>query len=259
MIARSHGPHLHTARHGALLTITLDRTAKANALSAGMMFGLAEAVRAAGPGDLLVLRSASAGVFCAGADIAEFVAGPEQLARQEQGLLALIAALAETDAPVLAVARGRASGAGLILLTLADIVLTGEDLQLSAPELAFGMFPIVVEAVLQSRLWPALASRICTGVAPVGAAEALALGLVTEILPEAGFEAEAEQRLEYYKARLPALRALRGSRKAGAATAAMLQQLETAMPMMTANFGAPGVRDRIRAYLSALRERPRPG
>jgi len=242
-------------REAGVVRITLDRQAKANALTADMMFALAAAVGEARRGELLVLQSASPKLFCAGADISEFVTGSESLARQEQGLLAMIEAMVQSDAPIVAAARGRAAGAGAILLALADVVIAAEDLHIAAPEFAFGMYPIIVEAVLQSRLWPALVSRLCTGVGTIGAVDGCALGVVTEVLPVAAFEEALEPRVAYYRERIAGLEALRGSRKASAATAAMMRQLESVAPLMMANFEAPGVRDRILGYVTGLRKR----
>lgn len=248
-------PFLRVERSGRMLRITLDRAAKANALDAQMMFALAAAIRQARRGELVLLQSASASLFCAGADISEFVSGADALARQEQGLLAVVQAMSETEAPIIAIARGRAAGAGAILLALADVVVAAEDLRIAAPEFAFGMYPIIVEAVLQSRLWPALVSRLCTGVGGIGAAEGHALGLFTEVVPLEGFDAAAAARMDYYAERIAGLQALRGSRRASAATAAMQRQLREVAPMMIANFGADGVRDRILAYVAGLRKR----
>lgn len=242
-------------REGHTVRVTLDRASKANALTAGMMFALASAFREARRGEVIVLQSASSRLFCAGADIGEFLAGPEALARQEEGLLAFIRAMAEVEAPIVAVVRGRAAGAGAILLALADVVIAAEDLQITAPEFAFGMYPIIVEAVLQSRLWPALVSRLCTGVGTIGAAEALALGLINDLVPLEAFEPTAAARVGYYLEREPALQALRGSRRASAATQTMLRQLDAVAPMMVANFEAHGVRERISAYVDGLRKR----
>lgn len=216
---------------------------------------LAGAVRSAQRGDLIVLQSALPRLFCAGADIAQFVSGSAALARQEQGLVALIDAMAESEAPTLAVARGRAAGAGAILLALADVVLAADDLQIAAPEFIFGMYPIVVEAVLQSRLWPALVQRLCTGVGGIDAAQGQALGLVTEVLPVDGFEAAASVREAHYEERFAGLQALRGSRRVSAGTASMRQQLRAVGPLMIANFEAPGVHGRIQDYVHGLRKR----
>ncbi|GAB2484798.1 enoyl-CoA hydratase/isomerase family protein [Comamonas humi] len=242
-------------REGPLLRLTLNRPAKANALTAGMLYALAQTVQGAEHGDLIVMDSASPRLFCAGADIAQFVSGPEALAQQEHGLLALVEAMSQSRAPVIAIARGRAAGAGAILLALADVVLAADDLQIAAPEFGFGMYPVIVEAVLQSRLWPALASRLCLGAGSLGASEALALGMVAEVLPTDGFATVAAKRLDYYASRQAGLQALGDSRRASAATAALRQQLATVAPMMMTNFEAPGVRERIGDYLEGLRQR----
>ena len=249
------GAPVSVTREDGIVRITLDRSEKANALTAEMMFAISTAFRQARRGELIVLQSASVRLFCAGADIGEFVSGSAALARQEEGLLAFIRAMAEVEAPIVTVARGRASGAGAVLLALSDVVIAAEDLQIAAPEFAFGMYPIIVEAVLQSRLWPALVSRLCTAVGSIAAPEGQALGLVTEVIPVQAFDADVAGRVDHYRQRLPALQALRDARRTNAATAAMLQRLGEVAPMMIANFEAPGVRERIAAYVRALRDR----
>lgn len=251
----AHSDSISIQRTGPLLRLTLNRPAKANALTAEMLQALAQAVQGTARGDLIVLDSAAPRLFCAGADIAQFVSGAQALRQQEHGLLALIEAMAQSQAPIVAVARGRAAGGGAILLALADVVLAADDLQISAPEFVFGMYPVIVETVLQSRLWPALASRLCLGAGSLGAKEALALGLVAEVLPAADFAATAAARVNHYTGRQAGLQALRDSRRASAATAALRQQLATVAPMMIANFQAPGVRERINSYLEGLRQR----
>src|SRR5690349_15920759 len=142
-------------RVDGMVEIALTRSDKANALTANMMDGIAQAVAGAHADEIVLLSSASPTLFCAGADIREFVGGG--LPQQEQALIAMIGAMARSEAPIMAIARGRASGAGAVLLCLADIVIAAEDLQVACPEFIFGMYPIIVEAVLQSRLSPAIA------------------------------------------------------------------------------------------------------
>ena len=93
----------------ALRTVTLNRPRKANALTAEMMDALTRAIAPASGGQaaqICVLRSASNRLFCAGADIAEFVSGAGTLARQEHALLSLIGQLAASTVPLVVIARG---------------------------------------------------------------------------------------------------------------------------------------------------------
>lgn len=244
---------LAVRRVDGMLEITLNRSDKANALTAGMMEGIGRAVADARADEIVLLSSASPSLFCAGADIREFVGG--SLPQQELALLGMIRAMAGSCAPIVAVARGRASGAGALLLCLADVVVAAEDLQVACPEFVFGMYPVIVEAVLQSRLSPAVAAQMCLGAAVLAAAQAREAGLVTEVLPEAGFADAARARVAHYVERRPGLAAMRRSRTIGQATRVMGEQLDAVAPLMMENFQAPGVQERIARYLSGLGRR----
>lgn len=240
-------------RADGLLEIALTRSDKANALTADMMDGIAQAVAGVHADEIVLLSSASPTLFCAGADIREFVGG--RLPEQEQGLLTMIGAMARSRAPVVAIARGRASGAGALLLCLADVVIAAEDLHMSCPEFVFGMYPIIVEAVLQSRLSPAIAAQMCVGAGVLTATRARDVGIVTEVLPAEGFADAARARVGYYAERRPGLAAMRQARNIGQVTRTLCEQLEVVAPLMMENFDAPGVRERISRYLDGLARR----
>jgi methylglutaconyl-CoA hydratase len=236
-------------------TVTLNRAEKANALDAGMMAALAGAAAAAAPGLPLVLRSASSSVFCAGADIAEFAGGAGELARQEHALLAMIEAFAATPSPVVVAAHGRASGAGAILLCLADVVVAADDLQVAAPEIRFGMYPVIVEAVLQSRFSPALSSAICMSGRSLDAGEAARIGLATEVLPRADFERASRERVDHYVERSVGLSVARRARLSSRPARELRERLRAVSPLMGENYADEGVRRRIDAYLATLGQR----
>ncbi len=240
-------------RADGMLEIALTRGDKANALTAGMMEGIAQAVAGAHADEIVLLSSASPTLFCAGADIREFVGG--RLPQQEEALLAMIRAMAHSQAPIVAIARGRASGAGALLLCLADVVIAAEDLQVACPEFVFGMYPIIVEAVLQSRLSPAIAAQMCLGAGVLTATQARAAGIATELLPTADFVDAGRARVGYYVERRAGLAAMRRARRVGLATRTMCEQLEAVAPLMMENFHASGVRERIARYLEGLARR----
>lgn len=248
---------VHITRHADRLAVTLNRPEKANAMTAQMMQALAGAAAGAREGDVLVLDSASPALFCAGADIAEFAAGAGALAAQEHALLNMITAFARCPAPLVAVARGRAAGAGAILLGLADLVIAADDLQIAAPEIRFGMYPVIVEAVLQSRVAPALSQRLCLGGASLSAEDACRAGLVTEVLPADGFGLAAQARVDWYLERSSGLHTARQARQRTQPPQAVLARVRAVAPLMAENYERPGVRDRILGYLDALGARAR--
>jgi methylglutaconyl-CoA hydratase len=240
-------------RTDGVLEIVLRRSDKANALTADMMESIAGAVAGARTDEVVLLSSASPSLFCAGADIREFVGGG--LPQQEHALLAMIKVMARSRAPIVAIARGRASGAGALLLCLADIVVAAEDLQVACPEFVFGMYPVIVEAVLQSRFSPAVAAQMCLGAGVLAADQARQAGLVTEVLPEADFAGAARARVGYYVERRAGLAAMRCSRAIGHPTRLMCKQLDAVAPLMMENFHAPGVQERMARYLAGLGRR----
>lgn len=234
-------------------TIVLNRPDKANAMNAAMQKQVAAAV-ADSPAQLHVLRSASERVFCAGADIAQFVEGSTALAQQEHALLEMLEALASSTIPLVAVARGKASGAGALLLTLADAVLAAENVEIACPEIRFGMYPVIVEAVLQSRVSPALAARMCLG-QPLTASQAFETGLVTEVLPCVEFASQSAQRLDFFLARAAGLTVARKARLLSQPAAALMHTVRTVAPLMAENYEKAGVREQMLAYLAGLGRR----
>ncbi|MDO9504268.1 MAG: enoyl-CoA hydratase/isomerase family protein [Pseudoxanthomonas sp.] len=232
-------------------TLTLNRPQKANALTQPMLVALAGGFAEEGP-EVQVLRSASSRLFCAGADIAEFVASAAHLADHEHALIEMIRQRAFSPTPLVAIARGKASGAGALLLSLADVVIAADDLEFGCPEIRFGMYPVIVEAVLQSRVSPAMAMRLCLG-QPLDAAEAHRVGLVTEVLPSQDFDVLAAQRLAFYLERSGALKVARSSRLRAVPPEQLMARVQALAPLMAENFGQTGVRERITAYLDELR------
>ncbi len=230
--------------------MTLNRPDKANALNVEMMQNLASAV-AAQSADLHVLRSAHQRLFCAGADIAEFVAGPAALAAQEHVLLALIEQFSLSQVPLIAVIRGKASGAGVILAALADVVLASEDAELSCPEIRFGMYPVIVNAVLCTRVTHALSNRMCLGQS-LAAVEAWRAGLVSEVIPLSSFDQQVEERLRFFSERPESLAISRQCRQLISPPQLLLRQMQSVAPLMAENYLSMGVREQIAAYLGGL-------
>ncbi|MBI4723830.1 MAG: enoyl-CoA hydratase/isomerase family protein, partial [Rhodomicrobium sp.] len=67
------------AQHGAIQTLRLNRAEKKNALTGEMYRALAGALRAAGAADGIAVTVilGQAGIFCAGNDVADFLAASQ--------------------------------------------------------------------------------------------------------------------------------------------------------------------------------------
>jgi enoyl-CoA hydratase/carnithine racemase len=124
--------------------LTLDRPHKRNALDNAMVDSLQEAVDALAARDdvrLVVLRGAG-GTFCAGADIADWVA-PSNATAAEQSVRGNRAfdALAAIPVPSIAVIEGTAVGGGLELAMACDLRIAADDALIGLPELGLGNLP----------------------------------------------------------------------------------------------------------------------
>jgi len=137
-------------RSSGVLAITLARPGKKNALTSEMYQALVQALELASaePSIHVVLLDADGG-FCAGNDIADFVAmvhsGP---AFGDSEVFRFLRALALLDKPLVAAVRGRAVGIGTTMLLHCDLVYVAEDASLSTPFVDLALVPEAASSVL---------------------------------------------------------------------------------------------------------------
>jgi 2-(1,2-epoxy-1,2-dihydrophenyl)acetyl-CoA isomerase len=129
-------PGLDIALDGAVLTLTLDRAARRNAIDDQMMLGLIDAFTAAGTDEVVrvVLLRGAGEHFCGGADIvARNAPGGDRprvgsiqrrLPTQAHRLIPLVL---ETQVPVVCAVQGWAAGLGFQLALAADVCLAAAD------------------------------------------------------------------------------------------------------------------------------------
>jgi enoyl-CoA hydratase/carnithine racemase len=123
-------------------------------------------------------------VFAAGAEMAGLTYG--QIAAHSARLQAALTALAKIPKPVVAAITGYALGGGLELALCADFRVMGESAKVGQPEILLGIIPGAGGTQRLPRLiGPARAKDIVFTGRFVGAEEALAMGLVDQVVPDA--------------------------------------------------------------------------
>ena len=195
-------------KHGQQAWITLNRPQHKNLFNADMFVQLADAweeVRRDKAIRVAVLTAAGAEDFCCGGDLGALIplwTGARKPQNEiEQRLLSepLIAdKVMLKDAPiykpVIAAINGRALGGGTELLQATDIRIAAEHACFALPEPRSGVVPGGGSMVRLTRQLPyAHAMKILLGGEPIPAATALAMGLVSEVVPAAELQARAEQ------------------------------------------------------------------
>lgn len=242
---------------GPQVRMTINRPEKANAMTTAMTRSLVDALRDldGSPEErIFVLAGSGNQCFCSGSDVDEFGHGDEHLAEAGAATAELVTAMLNLRAPTIALVQGAARGLGALIPALSDVVLARDDLAFSFPEVHFGIYPTMIHVGLAERLSPRLAWQLCASGRVVGASEAQTLGLVTEIMPTAGYAARAAERIGTYIANRQALGFGREiSMKQG--DQPLASRLEHARRLMLVNSSLPGVAERVRAYLSHVRGR----
>ena len=163
--------------------VTLNRSAKRNALSIALMGELASVLERAAADDEVrcVVITGDEIAFSAGADI------NDQL---ERGLGAVFAderldawrTVEQFQKPLVAAVEGYALGGGCELALLADIVIAGETARFGQPEINIGIFPGDGATQRLSRwVGKSMAMKMILSGEMIDAAEAKAIGLVAEV------------------------------------------------------------------------------
>jgi enoyl-CoA hydratase len=140
----------------------------------------------------VVLAGAGRG-FCAGADVAMMrELTPENYRRARRWLL-VQERLESMAKPVIAAIHGYALGGGAELALACDVRLMAEGAVFGFPEIALGIFPGAGGTQRLTRLvGPARALRLMMDGRRLDAAEAHALGLVDEVVPDAALLPRAQ-------------------------------------------------------------------
>jgi enoyl-CoA hydratase len=193
--------HLKLSSDGRLASVTLERSDRRNAFSAELMREMiAAAAELAARRDLdAVIVSGSGGVFSAGADLKDatrWAGGAPLLEQRETSGLGGRMARAWEELPQITIAaiEGYAIGGGLAFSVALDWRVLARDAFVSLPEISLGI-PLTWGTLprLVNLVGPARAKRLAILGERVGAADALAMGLVDELCERGGaLQAAAE-------------------------------------------------------------------
>jgi 2-oxoglutaroyl-CoA hydrolase len=174
-------------------TVTLDVPGKLNRVSMRARGQLARLFAELGDDEAVgvVVLTGAGELFTAGGDIAGFLeASPETLSR----LAWNVAAPERCPKPVIAKLRGYALGIGLELALACDFRVAADDVELGLPEVRLGMIPGSGGTQRLARLiGVGRAKDLIMRGRRIGAEEALALGLVGEVVPGGDLDAAVDR------------------------------------------------------------------
>ena len=190
------------SRDNNIATITLNKPERMNALDRGMWERIGVLMEQLGADESLrciVLRGATMEgkprAFAAGADIAEFKterANAAQAAGYGNAVHHSMQAVRACVHPTVALIEGACIGGGLEIAAMCDIRICGESSRFGIPIKKLGLTMAYGELMgLLAVAGPSAALEILLEGRVFGAAEALAKGLVTRVVPDDQVEFEA--------------------------------------------------------------------
>ena len=173
--------HVRVERSGGLLSVTLARPERRNAITVAMYAALADAVEAASadPSVRLVTFRGEGQDFAAGNDLADFLDAAAR-AGEEIAVWRFLRALAACETPIVGAVHGNCVGIGTTMLLHCDLVVAEEGARFSMPFVDLGLVPEAASSLLLPRLaGRRLAARYLLLGEPFGVEEAISIGLVS--------------------------------------------------------------------------------
>jgi enoyl-CoA hydratase/carnithine racemase len=177
-----------------VLTLTIDREERRNALSPEVLHALVEGVGVRAHQDdvrVVVVTGAGEAAFCAGADLVAFDPAATPLDHHEArgGLRALVLAIRGCPRPVIARVQGLCLAGGLGVALACDLVIASEAAAFGTPEVEVGLWPFMVGALLARHVSEKRALDLMLTGRRIDAATALDWGLVSRVVPAAALDA----------------------------------------------------------------------
>jgi 2-(1,2-epoxy-1,2-dihydrophenyl)acetyl-CoA isomerase len=239
-------------RDGAVLTITLNRPEVLNALNKLVHDGIYEGLRRAEEPDVraVVVTGAGRG-FCVGQDLQEFSSGAGDVAQNlRDNYHRNVKAIRALAKPVIAAVNGPAAGAGMSLALACDVRIAADNATFVPAFVNIGLVPDSGGTWLARRLLgTARAFDWLTTGRRLTAEEALAWGVVSEVVPAAELPARVQEVAQRY-ASMPTLAIGATKRLLDAAeTSSLDDQLEREAVTQAEMTQTPDFREGVAAFL----------
>ena len=179
--------------------IMMNRPEVFNAFNELMISELAQGIAhcVADPAVRLIVLAGAGRAFSAGADIQWMRRASE--AAQDWNLADarrfadMLHGIASCPKPTIARVQGLALGGGVGLAVACDIALASSDAKFAVSEARFGILPSVIGPYVVNAVGPRQARRLALTASRIGAAEALAMGLVHEVAETEQLDAALER------------------------------------------------------------------
>lgn len=242
---------IEVVRDGGVVTITLNRPAKKNAMTTQMWDELSITFREIGRSedDRVVVITGAGGDFCSGADLWAAADKPRHQLAAMRDVSNVALQLARLPQPVIAKVRGVAVGAGCNLALMCDLVLAGDTARFSEIFTKRGLsLDFGGSWILPRRLPLHRAKELAFFSEIISAAEAEEIGLVNRVVPDADLDALVDEWAQKLLL-LPPIALAQSKRMLNSSFNVTLEQaLEDEGAAQTVNFGTQDTVEAIKSW-----------
>jgi len=203
--------HLHATTGDGVLRVVIDRPERRNALTIEMYHGIKKAAVLAerDPAVDVLVVTATGEYFCVGGEMGGKHEGGQLMDRETDGLdLTPFVQLERCPKLVLMAINGMCQGGGLVMTIMSDLSVVSERATFRVPELLRGVADCYFGARLASRVGMARAKYLLFTAQYVTAAEALAMGLVSRVVPHDQLDAAVAETVGWVRQTAPRARTL---------------------------------------------------
>ena len=234
---------------GPLMSLTMNRPEKKNALTNAMYGALADGLQRAhdDPAIRCILIRSEGDSFTAGNDLSDFAAMSAGTAPSERHVTRFLHALAMADKPIVAAVQGLAVGVGTTMLLHCDVVCVTDQARLTTPFVNLALVPEAASSLLlQARIGYARAFSMIALGEPVDGKTAVEWGLARYLVSADGLRAKALA-VAHTLAEKPigALRASKGLMRDGAQ---LLQVMDSKSAVFAERLKSPEAAEAFRAF-----------
>src|SRR5260221_5567706 len=191
--------HVKTEIDAVIMTLTVARVDKKNALTNAMYSAMSDRLERAEkvPAVRVVLFQGDGDSFTSGNDIADFNAQANGSDTGESQAFRFIRNLGKATRPLVAAVQGNAVGVGTTMLVHCDLVFLADTARLMTPFVNLALVPEAASSwLLPARIGHVRAYAMLALGAPLDAPTALACGLANAVVPAVELRAKARAAAE---------------------------------------------------------------
>jgi enoyl-CoA hydratase/carnithine racemase len=251
--------HVRVEKQGEVLSVTLARPERRNAITVAMYAALADAVDQAASDESvrLVTFRGEGQDFAAGNDLADFL-DAQTRAGEEIAVWRFLRALAACETPLVAAVHGNCVGIGTTMLLHCDLVVAEEGTRFSLPFVDLGLVPEAASSLLLPRTaGRRLAARYLLLGEPFGIDEAQAIGLVSHRAAAGDLDGALGRIVDQLLAKPPqALRETQRLLRHGDG-AAIVERMKLEGSVFAERLKSAEVKDAISAFFAGRSNNPR--